>query len=35
MIDNNIIILREPDIKPILIFINNKYGKNYLYQFRN
>ena len=35
MIDNNIIILREPDIKPILIFINDKYGKNYLYQFRN
>ena len=34
MIDNNIIILREHDIKPILKYINDKYGKNFLTNFK-
>jgi len=34
MLDNNVKILREKDIKPILEYINNNYGKNYLKQFK-
>ena len=34
MIDNNVKILREKDIIPILDYINEKYGKNYLKQFK-
>ena len=33
MIDNNVKVLLEKDIKPILEYINIKYGKNYLKQF--
>ena len=34
MIDNNVKILREKDIIPILDYNNEKYGKNYLKQFK-
>lgn len=34
MLDNNIKILKEQDIKPILNYIDDKYGKNYLKQFK-
>lgn len=34
MIDNNVKILREKDIIPILDYIEIKYGKNYLKQFK-
>ena len=35
MIDNNVKILKEEDIKPILKYITEKYGKDYLKQFKN
>lgn len=34
MIDNNVIILRSDDIKPILNYIKEKYGCDYLKQFK-
>lgn len=34
MIDNNVIILRFDDIKPILNYIKEKYGCDYLKQFK-
>lgn len=34
MMQNNVIILRETDLSPILKYINEKYGKNYLKQFK-
>ena len=34
MLDNNVIILRYDDIKPILNYIKEKYGKDYLKQFK-
>lgn len=35
MIDNNIIILRSKDYQKYLDYISEKYGKNYLKQFKN
>lgn len=34
MLDNNVKILKEQDIKLILNYIDDKYGKNYLKQFK-
>lgn len=34
MLDNNVKILKEEDIKPILKYITEKYGKDYLKQFK-
>lgn len=34
MMQNNVIILRETDLSPILKYINEKYGKNYVKQFK-
>lgn len=35
MLDNNVKILREHEIKPILNYIDENYGKGYLKQFKN
>lgn len=35
MIENNVKILTNKDIQPILIYIENTYGKNYLKSFKN
>ena len=34
MLDNNVIILRYKDYKPFLDYVSQKYGKDYLKQFR-
>ena len=34
MIKNNVKIISDEEIKPILDYINEKYGKNYLKQFK-
>ena len=34
MIKNNVKIISVEEIKPILDYINEKYGKNYLKQFK-
>lgn len=34
MVDNNILILTSSDILPIIQYVNNKYGKNYINKFR-
>ena len=35
MLANNVVILRDADIKPILQYISKTYGKTYLKQFKN
>lgn len=35
MQENNVIVWSDEEIKPILDYINQKYGKDYLQQFRN
>jgi hypothetical protein len=35
MLSNHVKILRFNDIKPILAYVESKYGKNYLAQFKN
>ena len=35
MINNNVTILEEKDLNPILSYINTKYGRYYLQSFRN
>ena len=35
MKNNNVKILTYKDIKPILDYINEKYGKNFLKKFKN
>ena len=34
MIDNNVLILTSSDILPIIQYVDNKYGKNYINKFR-
>ena len=35
MRDNNVIVLSKSDLKPIFTYVDNKYGKDYVKQFRN
>ena len=35
MVANNVKILTNKDIQPILIYVKNTYGKNYLKSFKN
>lgn len=34
MIKNNVTILRLKEIKPMIKYVDDKYGKNYIKQFR-
>lgn len=34
MMKNNIIILKGDDLKDVFFFVDNKYGKNYIKQFK-